>query len=196
MNTLRTCAGNLLRAGAATALAALAACEPPPPPQRPRPAASAAPVIKEETKVAPTAIYVYTPIGKRDPFQNLYQMKELTPLTPVNHPKTPLEKWSIDQLRLAMTVTGTSTPFAVVEDPNGRGWTIRDGDWVGQHAGKVTAIQRDQVVITETITDHATGRVYPSNILLKVPKDESEKRAQELLKEGEEIQAAANERNQ
>src|SRR5438445_11034664 len=80
--------------------------------------------------------------------------------------KTPLEKWSLDQLRLSMTVTGTATPLAMVEDPEHRGWPVRLGDFIGQNGGKVTGIHRDEVVITETITDHSTGRVYPQNVKL------------------------------
>ena len=173
---------------AALAGALGAACgdnKPPPAPARktePKPAPVAA---VEEPKAEPVqSIYVYTPIGKRDPFQNVFAVREVTKVKMPGRKPTPLQKWSIDQMRLSMTMTGTSSPFAMIEDPEGRGHAVRLGDFVGQNWGKVTAIKRDEIIVTETITDHTTGRVYPSNITMKIPKSEAEQRADELLREG------------
>jgi type IV pilus assembly protein PilP len=173
---------------AGLALFAAACGETKPPPPAPRPAAGkpAAVVVPEETKETPAeAMYVYTPTGKRDPFLNVFAVKEVTKVVQPGRKPTPLQKWSIDQLRLAMTMTGTSSPFAMIEDPDGRGHAVRVGDFVGQNWGKVTGIKRDSLIITESITDHATGRVFPNNITLKIPKSEAEMRADELLREGQ-----------
>ena len=143
------------------------------------------------TKVQPQTIYVYTPIGKRDPFQNVYAVKEVTAVKVPGRKPTPLQRWSLDQLRLSMAMTGTSSPMAMVEDPEGRGWPVRLGDFVGQNWGKVTSIQKDQIVVTETITDHATGRVYPSNIPIKMPRDANELKQDEMLREGETLSPTA-----
>ncbi|HXN83585.1 MAG TPA: pilus assembly protein PilP [Myxococcales bacterium] len=143
------------------------------------------------TKVQPQTIYVYTPIGKRDPFQNVYAVKEVTAVKVPGRKPTPLQRWSLDQLRLSMAMTGTSSPMAMVEDPEGRGWPVRLGDFVGQNWGKVTSIQKDQIVVTETITDHATGRVYPSNIPIKMPRDANEMKQDEMLREGETLSPTA-----
>jgi type IV pilus assembly protein PilP len=143
------------------------------------------------TKVQPQTIYVYTPIGKRDPFQNVFAVKEVTAVKVPGRKPTPLQRWSLDQLRLTMAMTGTSSPMAMVEDPEGRGWPVRLGDFVGQNWGKVTSIQKDQIVVTETITDHATGRVYPSNIPIKMPRDANEIKQDEMLREGETLSPTA-----
>ena len=124
-----------------------------------------APVVPDQS-----TRYVYLPVGKRDPFAIL----EFCPSggdVPSNdgRVKTPLEKWGLDQLRLSLTVTGTATPMAMVEDPDHRGWPVRIGDFIGQNGGMVIGIHRDEVVVLETITDHATGRVYPRNVRLMVP---------------------------
>ena len=100
---------------------------------------------------------------------------------------TPLQRWSLDQLRLSLTITGTSSPMAMLEDPESRGWAVRLGDFVGKNWGKVTSIQRDLIVVTETITDHATGRVYPQNIKMMVPESKDEQRDLRALKDGEEL---------
>ena len=173
----------------AFALAAAAGCgetKAPPPPPRPAAAtATPAPMIEEPKEQPAQSIYVYTPIGKRDPFENVFAVREVTKVKMPGRKPTPLQKWAIDRLRLTMTMTGTSSPFAMMEDPEGRGHPVRVGDFVGQNWGKVTAIKRDGIVITETITDHATGRVYPSSFSIKIPKTEAEEKADELLKEGQ-----------
>ena len=180
-------------------LAALAACgnEPPPPRARPQAAAAAVPkpMEEEEKTVAPTNIYVYSPIGKRDPFQNqVVATAGITHIEVRGRNKTPLEKWSLDQLKLSLTVTGTATPMAMVEDPEHRGWTVRLGDFIGQNGGKVTGIHRDEVIVTETITDHSTGRVYPQNVKLTVPVEKSEERDLRALQEGEQLGPARGEK--
>jgi type IV pilus assembly protein PilP len=179
---------------ACAALLAVACGSPPPPPRRTAPAAATAPkpVTDDEIKpVMPTNIYVYSPIGKRDPFQNQSVPQGFgRAASNPGRVKGPLEKWGLDQLRLSMTVTGTATPLAMVEDPEHRGWPVRLGDFIGQNGGKVTGIHRDQVVITETITDHSTGRVYPQNVKLTVPVTRDEERDMKALQEGEHIGVA------
>jgi type IV pilus assembly protein PilP len=177
----------------AATLAAAACGSSAPPPRRAPPPPPAPKVLDDDlaAKGPPTTIYVYTPIGKRDPFQNVFAVKEVTAVKVPGRKPTPLQRWSLDQLKLSFVMTGTSSPMAMVDDPEGRGWPVRVGDFVGQNWGKVTSIQRDLIVVTETITDHATGRVYPSNISIKMPKDASELRADEMLREGETLSPTA-----
>jgi len=187
----------LLIAGCAALLAA--ACgSPPPPPRRaaPAPVAAPNPVTDDDIKgQLPATIYVYSPIGKRDPFQNqsVTQQGFGRSASNTGRKKTPLEKWSLDQLKLSMTVTGTATPLAMVEDPDRRGWPVRLGDFIGQNGGKVTGIHRDEIVVTETITDHSTGRVYPQNVKLTVPVTRDEEKDFKALQEGERLGVARGE---
>src|SRR5207302_10504710 len=108
--------------------------------------------------------------------------------------KTALGKWPLDSLKLSMTVTGTASPLAMVEDPDHRGWAAHLGDFIGQNGGKVTGIHRDEIIVTETITDHSTGRVYPQNVKLSVPVEKSEERDLRALQEGEQLGPARGEK--
>jgi type IV pilus assembly protein PilP len=179
----------MIRARALFAFALLgAACgSPPPPPRRALPPAPAAKVADDALAEQPETMYVYSPIGKRDPFQNVFGAREAAPTHQENRKPTPLQKWSLDQLRLAMTVTGTASPMAVLEAPDTNGWSVRVGDFVGKNWGKVTSIQPNQIVVTETITDQATGRVYPQDIKLVVPTSKEEEIDFKALQEGEEM---------
>ena len=173
---------------AALVVLAAACGSPPPPPRRaPAPPAAAKPADDTDATQQQQTMYVYSPVGKRDPFQNALAAKEETRMRPEGRKATPLQKWSLDQLRLALTVTGTASPMAMLEDPELRGWPVRIGDFVGKNWGKVTSIQRDQIVVTETITDRNTGRVYPQNITIQVPQSKSEESDLKALREGEEM---------
>jgi type IV pilus assembly protein PilP len=180
----------------ALAALALAACGSPAPPPRKAapPAAAPKPIIEEaETPRVTTDIYVYSPIGKRDPFANVIAGAGIGRIEQKGRAKTALEKWPLDSLKLSMTVTGTATPLAMVEDPDKRGWPVHLGDFIGQNGGKVTGIHRDEIVVTETITDHATGRVYPQNVKLTVPVTKDEERDIKALQEGEHLGVAKGE---
>jgi type IV pilus assembly protein PilP len=174
--------------GLALAAAVLASCTQAPPPRRAAPPPAAPkPVVEEAAQAAPTTMYVYSPIGKRDPFLNTLGNKDQVAVRVEGRKPTPLQRWGLDQLRLSMTVTGTASPMAMLEDPENRGWPVRIGDFVGKNWGKVTSIQRDQIVVTETITDHSTGRVYPQSIKLVVPESKQEEIDLRALKEGSEL---------
>jgi len=176
-------------------LSAAAACGgTAPPPRRALPVpVQVKPVDDEADKPkVPQNIYVYSPIGKRDPFQNVFANVGVTHVGPdKGHKQGPLEKWTLDQLQLRLTMTGTATPMAMVEDPDKRGWNVRLGDFIGQDGGKVTAIHRDEIVVTETITDHSTGRVYPRDIKLQVPTSKDETEDLTRLRAGEQLGPSA-----
>lgn len=189
---------NRLLALALLAGAALACGSPPPPPRHAPAPAAVKPVTAGEDDVkpvAPTNIYVYSPIGKRDPFENQIAVRTgIAHVEMKGRTKTPLEKWPLDALKLSLTVTGTASPLAMVEDPERRGWAVHLGDFIGQNGGKVTGIHRDEIVVTETITDHSTGRVYPQNVKLAVPIAKDEERDMRALQEGEQLGPARGER--
>jgi type IV pilus assembly protein PilP len=179
-----------LQSSALLVLLAAACGSPPPPPRKPAAPAAPAAAVEEPKNDAPANIYVYSPIGKRDPFQNTAAGPRGAGIAHVDvrgRNKTPLEKWPLDMLKLSLTMTGTASPLAMVEDPDKRGWPVHLGDFVGQNGGKVTGIHRDEVVVTETITDHSTGRVYPVNVKLTVPVDKTEESDMKALQEGENL---------
>jgi len=140
----------------------------PPPPPRPRPAAaSAVPVASapEESSASPT--YIYTPIGKRDPFKSAYKVKTK------EKDKAPggiLTKYEIDQLKLTAIISGISRPRAQVELPDGKGVTIRVGTRIGKNFGRVVRIKHDEVIVSEDYRDWS-GRKVTNYIHMKIQKE-------------------------
>jgi Tfp pilus assembly protein PilP len=90
----------------------------------------------------PDPLYFYSPVNKRDPFRSDLHPRDGRELTDI-------QKWAADQFDLKFTMTGTASPKAVLADPEGRAWLVGFGDYVGNNWGKITAIERDRVVVTE-----------------------------------------------
>ncbi len=155
-----------LAASVLAALLALAACGSDAPAKAAPKAAAAAPVdpaAKPDAGltvdggvavVAEVAEYVYSPVAKRDPFRSYFDeapvQAEVKAETPTAH-CGPICGWELEQLKLVAVVTGIASPVAMVEDPDGRGFLLRRGSYVGKRSGKVSDIRRDAVVVTELI---------------------------------------------
>jgi type IV pilus assembly protein PilP len=148
----------------------IAACssEPPPPPM---------PIVKkkkeEEKKVPPVKTataedFVYSPVGKRDPFRPFYVDLDEEEEAKNKRELTELQHFEMDQLRLVAIVGGTSQPMAMFEDPTGKGHEVTTGTPIGRNGGRVNKISKDEVVIMEELPD-ATGRKKPSPLSIRLP---------------------------
>ncbi|MFL5394559.1 MAG: pilus assembly protein PilP, partial [Myxococcales bacterium] len=78
------------------------------------------------------------------------------------------QHWPVDQFDLKFTVTGTASPKAVLAAPDTRAWLVGIGDYVGSSWGKITAIEQNRVVVTESI-EGPGGTVYLRAIDLVLP---------------------------
>ncbi|MGF1511561.1 MAG: pilus assembly protein PilP [Myxococcota bacterium] len=112
--------------------------------------------------------YAYSPIGKRDPFRNLFDQLEPDER---EQELTDLQKFELDQLRLVGVVSRISTPYAMVEDPEGRGHTLVRGTLIGKNWGQVSLIKEDCVTVKEEYRDY-TGRKVTNKTSLCLPKPE------------------------
>ena len=110
---------------------------------KPPPAAKADPL---DTAIAAQDSYVYNPIGKRDPFRSFLALGTAQVDTT---PRTPLQKYEIDQYQLVGIIWGVDRPRALVEDPEGGGHVMEIGTYIGRNWGKVTQITDNEVVVTE-----------------------------------------------
>lgn len=93
--------------------------------------------------------FVYDPTGKRDPFQAF----DFSPKKPAKGGDTPLEQFGYDELKFAAMLEGFGKPKALVETPEGKGYTVSVGTRIGQYAGEIVEIFPDRLVILETTTE-------------------------------------------
>jgi type IV pilus assembly protein PilP len=150
----------------------IGACNDAPPPSAPKPAPPPPPAAATdkplEEEESPEIAYAYSPIGKRDPFRSIFEEVEKPK---EGEPRTELQMFEVDQLKLVAIVTGRASPYAMVEDPNGKGHTLTRGTLIGKNWGRIAQINPDCVVIKEEYRDY-TGRKVTNNISLCLPKPE------------------------
>jgi type IV pilus assembly protein PilP len=97
--------------------------------------------------------------ARRDPFKTYFD--ELENQSGVSNEKlTELQKIDLDKLKLVAVIVGTATPMAMVEEPGGRGHTLKIGTLVGKRLGQVKHIRRGEVVVQEEFRDF-TGKRIP-----------------------------------
>lgn len=141
-----------------------------PPPQAngaPKPAAPAVPPPAPTPPPADEEIaYVYSPIGKRDPFRSIYDEYQRDN---DQGERTELQKFELDQLKLVGIVSRIATPYAMVEDPDGKGHTLTRGKLIGKNWGRVSQITPECVIIKEEYRDY-TGRKVTNKTDMCIPK--------------------------
>jgi type IV pilus assembly protein PilP len=121
-----------------------------PPAAPPAPAESepAPETVKPEEPKAPE--YTYNPQGRRDPFRSILVTSE-------NVKKferlLPLQRVEIAEMKLIGIVWGSLGSAAMVETPDGKGYTIRKGTLLGPRNGVVKKITERNVTVLEEYTD-------------------------------------------
>lgn len=139
-----------------------------------------APVAPPEVAVAPfedldidqgVDNYIYTPVGKRDPFRSAY--KDLLQESKQTEPKTPLQGFEIDQLKLIAVISGIAQPMAMILAPDGKGYSVQLGTYVGKNNGRVVRIRTAEVIIAEDFKDWNQKKV--TNFITIKLKKEAEK---------------------
>jgi hypothetical protein len=120
--------------------------------------------------------FTYNPIGHRDPFTPLVNKIFKTGTRP-KRDLGPLEKFQLSQFRLMAMLIIKGTPRAMVKAPDGKSYTVKPGDLIGQRGGVVTKIETktvgadpvtgqrvelspDRVVVEETGVDNFTGKSF------------------------------------
>jgi type IV pilus assembly protein PilP len=164
--------------------AALAACGPskptgPRPGIAPAPRRGAAAATTTQAAVAATAAdakkpaepeWTYSSAGKRDPFRTFLADMEKSQGGLVTRCPTPLGRFEIEQLRVVAVVTGLEDPVAMVEAPNGVGYSVRRGACIGKNGGFVASIRSGEVVVSEWAT-RADGNRDRTQTVLRLPKE-------------------------
>jgi len=165
----RAAAGALLAAGLAALWGGCGQKEPPPAPVVKKPvskeaakAAEAAPAAAEEKK--PAVVALYNPAGKRDPFVPFIRPAAKAERAP-RETLPPLERYDLGELRFVGVLWGADGYRALVEDGEGKGYTVRVGTRMGRNGGVVARITDGEIVVRETFTDYSGAKVERESTL-------------------------------
>ncbi|MEW6324067.1 MAG: pilus assembly protein PilP [Nitrospirota bacterium] len=115
--------------------------------------------------------YVYRAGNRRDPFRSIVVSGEKVAGEALLHP---LQQHAVGDLRLVAIVWGGFGSSAMLQTPDGKGYTVRVGATVGNHEGVVKQIQPDHIVIEEHFTNLFGEREDKTTKLdLHLPKEEA-----------------------
>ena len=88
-------------------------------------------------------------------------------------PQTPLEKISLNQLKLVAIIRSSSGNKALVEDNTQKGYIIKNGTYIGLNSGIVTQINANSVIVEEEI-ENLLGELILQNTEIKLQKPAGE----------------------
>jgi type IV pilus assembly protein PilP len=104
-------------------------------------------IAPDETRISE---FRYNPHGRRDPFRSLVvtaQAKGTIPDLP------PLQQVEVAEMRLIGIIWGSLGYSAMVQTPDGKGYTVRIGTSIGLHNGIVKRIFNQGLTVQEEFTE-------------------------------------------
>lgn len=150
----------------------------------PAPAArkAAAAVDAGVAAARPQYVYSYNALGKRDPFRNMSAETVVDNAGPKLDIECnePLCHFEIDDLKVVAVISGDANPLAMLEDPSHVGHIVHRNTKVGKQGGKVTAIERDCLVVTSYIAG-ADGKAQANKVKMCIKPDEKLQEPVDLL---------------
>ncbi len=93
--------------------------------------------------------YAYDATGKRDPFRSIRYKHVQAMDVGIG----PLGEYELGQLSVIAVVWDATRPRALVSDPSGRSFVIREGSQIGKNSGRVIHIGDNLVLVKETYVD-------------------------------------------
>ncbi len=100
----------------------------------------------------------YSYANKRDPFESLIvetapgeaaSAAEASRMCDPGRPRQFLEGFDLFAFKLVGMVNANNTYYALVEAPNGNGYTLKAGMFVGRRCGKITKITATRILVAE-----------------------------------------------
>jgi Tfp pilus assembly protein PilP len=89
-------------------------------------------------------------------------------------PLTPLQRYTLAELKLVAVIVAGDQSKAMVEDGKGDGYILSKGTLIGTKHGEVADIKQNEVVIVEKEINPSTGGVIQKRVSLVLHKSEEE----------------------
>lgn len=127
--------------------------------------------IAPNPMVEPAGPHSYDPSGRRDPFAPVLQQLGMGPLDPT---LPPLQRVGLTEMNLIAVVWGAYGNTAMVQTPDGNGYTVRRGTRIGPNNGVVSAVTEKGIVVQERFTDVYGTKQEREYVKLLHPKEGAE----------------------
>ena len=113
----------------------------------------------------------YDPSGRRDPFLPMFQPGEQDEL---DSSLPPLQRVGLTELSLIGVLWGNYGYTAMVQTPDGKGYSIRRGTRIGPNNGVVSSITERGIIVQERFTDVYGNKQEREYVKLLHPKEGTE----------------------
>lgn len=154
--------------------------EEPPPPQPPaqqKPVSPAKPSVQQQVSSArsvapPSATAQFDFSNRKDPFKPFVQPKPATPTAAAPLASAgllPIQSYGVEQFRVSGIIVGMKENKALILDPAGKGYVVKQGMTIGSSGGIITKIAPSYLEISERLRDD-TGKVSRRTVKLSLPK--------------------------
>ncbi len=150
----------VLLLGLALSLPGCTKKEPPPPPQTPQPKPAAKPSpppvsVQQQASSAKAAQSQFDFSSKKDPFKPY--VAEVAQGKPAVGPgkggKTeevlPIQSYDVTKFKVAGIIVGMKENSALIIDPKGKGYVVKQGMLIGNNDGRITRIASTYIEVTE-----------------------------------------------
>ena len=128
-------------------------------------------LVAPNSLLEPVSALSYDPSGRRDPFVPVLQQLGLGPIDPT---LPPLQRVGLTEMNLIAVVWGAYGNTAMVQTPDGNGYTVRRGTRIGPNNGVVSAVTEKGIVVQERFTDVYGTKQEREYVKLLHPKEGAE----------------------
>lgn len=149
---------------------------PPPPPPKASPAPPVqSPVQGQATSaaIAPAAgLAQYDFTNRRDPFKPFLQAKAPEKTRAARGSSAgllPIQSYNVEQFRITGIIVGLKESKALIVDPAGKGYVVKEGMSIGANNGVITKIAPSHLEVSERYTDDF-GKVRKRTVKLSLAK--------------------------
>ncbi len=111
--------------------------------------------------------YFYDPRGKRDPFRSFRFVDADGENDGDQEAFGPLVDFELGQLELSAVIWDATNPRALILDPGGRSYIVREGSPIGKNRGQIIHIGDNLVLVKETYENFA-GEKTTKDVELRI----------------------------
>lgn len=142
-------------------------------PQKTMPAQEAA-IAVTEMKKPEDDTYIYNPKGRRDPFLSIIEAsKKEQEAGRKKKGARPTEAFDVNEFKLLAVAKDKDRHYAMIQLPDKKYLTIKEGATLGLYGGKVIRIQEESLVVREYIKN-LIGEFETKDTILRLRKEEGE----------------------
>jgi|GEM_PF-644908 len=130
--------------------------------------------VKVEERKIEAETYTYDPKGRRDPFLSIIEAsKKEREAEKKKKGLRPAEAYDVSDIKVIAIARDRDRYYAMIQLPDKKYFTIREGMALGIYGGKVIRINAEGVVIREYVKNYK-GEIQPKDTILRLRKEEGE----------------------